>query len=82
MKTKAQIAQFKINPEVRCSISSTGEDCQDYTGFLPDDESDCNISLVYEFYLERNIDECKLVDRIYISIGDESRLYIELDNFQ
>ena len=80
VKTKTQIAQFKINSEVWCSISSTGEACQDYAGFLPDDESDCNIGLVYKSYLERNIDEYKLVDRIYVSIDDESRLYIELDN--
>ena len=80
MKTKAQISQFKIKPKVRCSISSTVEACQDYAGFLPDDESDCNIGLMYEFYLEKNIDEYKLVDRIYVSIDDESRLSIELDN--
>ena len=80
MKTKAQIAQFQINPEVRCSISSTGEACQDYVGFLPDDESDCNIGLVYEFYLERNIDECKLVEKRNVSINEESRLYIELND--
>ena len=79
MKIKVQIAQFKINPEVRCSISSMVEACQDYAGFLPDDESDCNLGLVYEFYLESNIDGCKLVDRIYVSIDDESRLSIELD---
>ena len=80
VKNKAQIAPFKINYEVRCSISSTGEACQDYMGFLPDDESDCNIGLVYEFYLERNIDECMLVEKIYGSIDEESWLSIEPDN--
>jgi len=80
VKTKAQITQFQINPEVRCSISSTGEACQEYVDFLYDDERDCNIGLVYEFYLERNIDECKLVEKRNVSINEESRLYIELND--
>ena len=80
VKTKAQITQFQINPEVRYFISSTGEACQDYVDFLYDDERDCNIGLVYEFYLERNIDECNLVEKRNGSINEESRLYIELNN--